>query len=187
MQLKELVKQMRLDAGLTERKAADIIRKKAEIWKSWEIGKRRPSLEDLRIFCEETQQDFNEVKRKYADTFVENKLKHHISSNNEKDSEDVFFIADKITNDILFEKNETRFSSKFCKLEHIDGSILITRWGSNFKFPNTKYDANIQLVNLFKHKLLNGIEIKKQIIIFLYKCKELGLELNYGIFKVNSN
>ena len=41
---------MRLDAGLTERKAADIIRKKAEIWKSWEMGKRRPSLEDLRIF-----------------------------------------------------------------------------------------------------------------------------------------
>ena len=184
MELRELIKQMRVDAGLTERKAAYIVRKKAAVWKNWEMGKRRPSLEDLRIFCEETQQDFSIVKRKYADIFVENKLKNQVSSYNKKDSEAVFFIADKITNDILFEKNETRFYSKFCKLEHIDGTILITRWGSNFKFTNTKYDANIQLVN---RRLLNDKEIKEQVVMFLYKCKDLGLELNYGIFKADSN
>jgi transcriptional regulator with XRE-family HTH domain len=184
MELRELIKQLRLDAGLTESKAAYIVRKKAQVWKNWEIGKRRPSLEDLRIFCEETFQDFSIVKRKYANIFVEKKLRHQITNYNKNDSEGVFFIADKITNDILFEKNETRFYSKFCKLEHIDGTILITRWGNNFKFTHTKYDANILLVN---RRLLNDKEIKEQVVIFLYKCKELGLELNYGIFKAESN
>ncbi|WP_186649926.1 helix-turn-helix domain-containing protein [Fluviispira vulneris] len=179
MELSEIIREIRLNAGLSKTEAAYIIRKSQSVWRDWENGKKKPRLNDLRRFCEETKQDFGIIRSKFSDIHVQNKLKKTTPSINKKETDGVFLIADKITNDILYEKSETRFYSKFCKLEHIDGEILITRWGDNSKFTKTKFDINIKLADKI---LLTDKAIKEQVVIFLLKCKELGLELKYGLY-----
>lgn len=161
-----LIKTLRINAGLTQKKAAELLGIELRSWERYEASDRVPSLQNVELFCIKTNQNFNEFEFIISEYLKLDDVKKELFKK----------ISEKITGDIFSESEDKRMKSEFCKLEHHDGKIKITKWGDKSIYSRTKCDANIQT---FNNKLLNKTEIKFKVVEFLCECLSKNLALKY--------
>lgn len=188
MHLSDILRELRISSGLTQSKSAELLRVSERTWRRWESWNEYEGdesgvkLNTIELFCLKINQDFNAVCEKIDNIKLREKYIDKIKVS-DVIFENIFSLSEIITNDILAAPREKRFNAQFCKLEHHDGIISITRWGDISIYSRTKCDEN---VTTWYNNLLTKKQIKDQVIKFLHRCYKRKLELIYNC-KYNIN